>query len=275
MSYTTLIMTLLPVATGAIIGFAPALILQKRTHKHEIVTRWDAMLLSAGVDLADSARRTEHIADQIERGAADEQLMRHFDEIHQQVRVSVERIRILGSAELQLAARNVLRSVYSRRLLLQGNPDPYAQEYPGISPSDRLRQHLLVFYKAIRRQLCVSKAQEVPLTTIPAPIWQSHRLVSDIGALFGRGWYLSTLGSTFIVLSGRSPRLTHPACHTISTQPVLKDQGNPQIGSRISKDGESATVPGVRTRDTGAAPCGTKPDDASAEPDSDWPNNAD
>src|SRR6266487_211424 len=61
----------------------------------------------------------------------------------------------------------------------------------------------------------------------------------------------------------------------IPTQPVLKDQGNPQIGSRISKDGESATVPGVRTRDTGAAPCGTKPDDASAEPDSDWPNNAD
>src|SRR6266487_1971487 len=137
MSYTTLIMTLLPVATGAIIGFAPALILQKRTHKHEIVTRWDAMLLSAGVDLADSARRTEHIADQIERGAADEQLMRHFDEIHQQVRVSVERIRILGSAELQLAARNVLRSVYSRRLLLQGNPDATCAQGPG-EPANRV-----------------------------------------------------------------------------------------------------------------------------------------
>jgi hypothetical protein len=153
---------LLPVAAGAIIGFIPALLLQKRTQKHELITRWDSALLAASVDLVEAARRTEHLADQIEKGRTDADHQRHFDEVHQQVRVSVEKIRLLGDAEVQVAARNVLRSVYSRRLVVRGEKDPHGEEHSNMNPSDRLREHLLVFYKTVRQQLRVSNALDVP-----------------------------------------------------------------------------------------------------------------
>lgn len=153
---------LLPVVAGAIIGFIPALLLQKRMQKHELITRWDSALLAASVDLVDAARRTEHLADQIEKGRTDADHQQHYDEVHQQVRVSLEKIRLLGNAEVQIAARNVLRSVYSRRLVVRGEKDPYAEEYGNIHPSDRLREHLFVFYKAVRRQLRVRNALDVP-----------------------------------------------------------------------------------------------------------------
>lgn len=159
--------TLLPVVAGAIIGFVPALLLQRRTQQHEIITRWDSMLLTASVDLVDAARRTEHMADQIERGRTDADHQRHFDDVHQQVRVSVEKIRLLGNAEVQTAARNILRSVYSRRLVVRGEKDPYAEEYNNMFPSERLREHLLVFYKAVRQQLLVKNALDVPSDSNP------------------------------------------------------------------------------------------------------------
>lgn len=162
MNYDTLMATLVPVIAGAIIGFAPALLLQKRTQKHEITTRWDSMLLTASVDLLNAARRTEHLADQIERGLTEDDRLQRFDDLHQQVRVSVEQIRLLGTAEVQLAARNILRSVYSRRLVVRGGKDPYAEEYANMHPSDRLREHLLLFYKAVRQQLRVTDALDVP-----------------------------------------------------------------------------------------------------------------
>src|SRR5690242_5752677 len=135
MTYSAL-SALIPVAAGAIIGFVPALLLQRRTQKHEIITRWDSMLLTASVDLVDAARRTKHLADQIESGRTDADHQRRFDDIHQQVRVSVEKIRLLGDAEVQIAARNILRSVYSRRLVVRGEKDPHAEEHNNMHPSD-------------------------------------------------------------------------------------------------------------------------------------------
>jgi hypothetical protein len=153
---------LLPVAVGAIIGFIPALLLQKRLQAHELITRWDSALLATSVDLVEAARRTEHLADQVEKGLTDADHQRHYDEVHQQVRVSVEKIRLLGDAEVQIAARNVLRSVYSRRLVVRGEKDPHREDHGNMHPSDRLREHLFVFYKAVRQQLRVSNALEVP-----------------------------------------------------------------------------------------------------------------
>lgn len=153
---------LLPVAVGAIIGFIPAVLLQRRAQKHELITRWDAMLLNASVDLVDAARRTEHLADQIERGRTDADIQKRFDDVHQEVRVSVEKIRLLGNANVQIAARNILRSVYARRLVVREEKDPYAEQYNNLQPSDRLREFLLVFYKAVRQQLHVNDALDVP-----------------------------------------------------------------------------------------------------------------
>jgi hypothetical protein len=102
------------------------------------------------------------MADQIEKGRTDADHQRRYDDIHQQVRVSVEKIRLLGDAEVQVAARNILRSVYSRRLVVRGEKDPHAEEYNNMHPSDRLREHLFVFYKAVRQQLRVNNALDVP-----------------------------------------------------------------------------------------------------------------
>ena len=46
--------------------------------------------------------------------------------------------------------------------MVRGEKDPYAEEYANTHPSDRLREHLLVFYKAVRQQLRVTNALDVP-----------------------------------------------------------------------------------------------------------------
>jgi hypothetical protein len=173
MSTGSLIVTLISVTAGAIIGFVPAVFLQKRAQAHEIDTRWDSMLLAASVDLLTAARRTEHIADQIEQGHTDNERMQLFDDLHQQVRVAVEQIRMLGVADVQIAARNILRSIYSRRILLNKGIDPYSAEYRGITPSERLGGHLLIFYKAVRIQLRVADAEDVPRDSNP-PIFEAE-----------------------------------------------------------------------------------------------------
>jgi|ERR1022692_2287330 hypothetical protein len=185
MSTVQLVATLITVGAGAIIGFVPSIILQRRTQSYEIKTRWDSMLLSASVDLLTAARRAEHLADQIERGQNDDERMRLFDDLHQQVRVAVEQIRILGTAEVQVAARNILRSVYSRRLLLSKGVDPYSTQYGGMLPSERLGKFLLVFYKSVRAQLRVVNAEDVPLDLndpISGSIQEEHRGTDQGGA---------------------------------------------------------------------------------------------
>jgi|SRR5580700_7100384 hypothetical protein len=169
MSYATLLTTLIPVVAGATIGFAPALLLQRRTQKHEIITRWDSTLLTASVDLINAARRADHLAERVDRGLADDGSLEQYDDLHQQARVSTEQIRLLGNAEVQVAARNVLRCVYSMHLILLGEPDPYAKEYGDSRPSDRLRDNLLVFYIAVRQQLRVDDALDVPRDSNPGP----------------------------------------------------------------------------------------------------------
>jgi hypothetical protein len=165
MSYSTLASALIPVLAGAIIGFVPALLLQKRTQEHEITTRWDSTLLEASVDLTNAARRADHLAERVERGLADSGSLEQYDDLHQQARVSTEQIRLLGNAEVQVAARNVLRCVYSRHLMLLGEPDPYASEYDRLT--DRLRDNLLTFYMAVRKQLRVGNAADVPRDSNP------------------------------------------------------------------------------------------------------------
>lgn len=171
-------LTLVSVTAGAVIGFVPSIILQKRNQSHEIDTRWDSTLLSASVDLLTSARRTEHLADQIVKGRRDDEQMQLFDDLHQQVRVAVEKIRMLGSADVQVAARDILRSVYSRRILINTGVDPYLHEYGNVTPSGRLGNYLLTFYKAVRVQLRVPDAEDVPRDSNP-PVFRSNLSPGD------------------------------------------------------------------------------------------------
>jgi hypothetical protein len=160
MDYASLATTLISVAAGAVLGFLPTMLLERRRERRELLLRWDAPLLASAVDLVTAARLTEHLADQIEPGSSDDELLRRFDDEHQKVRVAVEHMRMLGTPRVQVAARNVLRAVYSRRVVMSGLDDPYPDD--PRTPSERVRDELLDFYKTVRQQLQVRDADQVP-----------------------------------------------------------------------------------------------------------------
>ena len=68
-------------------------------------------------------------------------------------RVECERLRLLlESKQTQEAARMAVRHIYAVWSLADKGADPRADEYPGTSPSSRLRESLTAVYIGVRRE---------------------------------------------------------------------------------------------------------------------------
>jgi hypothetical protein len=68
MDANALLTVLLPVVAGALIGFVPNLVLEGRKDRAARLNRWSDALYSASVELMESARRVEHLAEYTELG---------------------------------------------------------------------------------------------------------------------------------------------------------------------------------------------------------------
>lgn len=167
MDANALLTVLLPVVAGALIGFVPNLVLEGRKDRAARLNRWSDALYSASAELMESARRVEHLAEYTELGLADEGARLRLDEDHQRMRAAREKISMLGNAEVQQAAREVIDHVYAIRMRLETGHDPHPRG--ALSPTARLRVARTEYYRTVRRQLRVPNPEEVSIRSRDEP----------------------------------------------------------------------------------------------------------
>jgi len=157
--------TLVTVLFGAVIGFIPNYLLERRRESALLRTRWDSALFQLCSEFTASARGLDELAEQYARrreaGTDDLDIAERIAAEHQRLRSLGEQIRLLGSQEVQLAARWVVRHAYAVREEAEGRSDPRADEFPARMPRDRFRDALDALYLAARAQLRVTDAELV------------------------------------------------------------------------------------------------------------------
>ena len=160
-----MLLSILPVVSGAVIGFVPSYLLERRRERTTLRTRWDSSLFELCSDFASSTRRFRELC--LRGGQFDTDAL---DEEHERLRRLSEQIRLLGSWDVQVASRWIVRHAWAVRHVAEGNDDPRAEEFPGESPLDRMDSGLDFLYLAARRQLRVGDADRLgPREGLPAP----------------------------------------------------------------------------------------------------------
>jgi hypothetical protein len=164
--------TLLPVLLGAVIGFVPNYLLERRRERAQMLTRWDSALFQLCSDFTESARSVDELAQRLSRGhgraksaatagTGEASVAERLAAEHLRLRSLGEQIRLLGSHDVQVASRWVVRHAYAVRQIAEGRGDPREAEFPDRSARDRLRDGLDALYLAVRVQLRVPGARVV------------------------------------------------------------------------------------------------------------------
>ncbi|WP_433607635.1 hypothetical protein ACQP2P_33330 [Dactylosporangium sp. CA-139114] len=155
---------LAPVIVGALIGFLPTFINETVKERKSRATRWDASLYTVVSEFVDSARRLRHLSERYDRAVDPGADAQALDDEHQRLRGLMQKIRILGTGEVQESARLVIHHAYSVRLVGEGKEDPHKDnpEYGGLKPRVRLARAQRDLFVAVRRQLGVKNAEDVP-----------------------------------------------------------------------------------------------------------------
>jgi hypothetical protein len=161
---------IVPVVVGAIIGFMPNYLMDMRRERSLIRSRWDSSLLELCSEFASTARGFQELCLRKAKNEDHDRLVEDINEEHRKLRTLSERLRLLGSLDLQLAARWIVRHAHAVREVSEGRPDPRAREFPGQSPNERLGEALQSFYVAAREQLKVIN----PKAIAPRP-WEAGR----------------------------------------------------------------------------------------------------
>lgn len=92
----------------------------------------------------------------------DPQIDAKIEEAVDRARVGCERLRLLvQSRNTQKAAREALRHVYAVWKEARDGSDPRAADYPGMSPSRRLRGALTTLYVGVRRETGMPTPEDV------------------------------------------------------------------------------------------------------------------
>ncbi|GLZ30745.1 hypothetical protein Lesp02_29340 [Lentzea sp. NBRC 105346] len=148
-------MTWLPVLTvvvGALIGFVPNYLIERRKERTLLRTRWDSPLFELCSEFTSTARRFLELC---AKKSPD------VDETHESLRTLCEQLRLLGSYDVQVAARWVIRHAFAVREVGEGREDPRAGEFPGQAPDVRMHEALNTLYVAARKQLRVASPDAV------------------------------------------------------------------------------------------------------------------
>jgi hypothetical protein len=153
--------SVLLLAAGAAIGLVPTYLIERRKERHELAVRWDAALYELCKDFAATVREFVHLARRYDRTTDKEQHAARVDEQHAQLRELAQQMRLLGSKDLQQAAREVEHHVWWVREVCEGREDKLARYYAGRPPEIRLRAAMHQLYVAARAQLGVASSEDV------------------------------------------------------------------------------------------------------------------
>ena len=127
--------SVLLLAAGAAIGLVPTFLIERRKERHQLAVRWDPALYELCKDFAASVREFVHLARRYDRSTNKEQHIARVDERHAQLRELAQQMRLLGSKELQQAAREVEHHVWWVREVCESRK----ARWPSITKADRQR----------------------------------------------------------------------------------------------------------------------------------------
>ncbi|MFD4502323.1 hypothetical protein [Streptomyces sp. NPDC058457] len=147
--------SVLLVVVGAAVGVIPTYLMERRRERHALAVRWDAPLYDLCKECAASARQLVHLVRRLDRVADRNEQTDKIDSEHARLRSVVQQLRILGTAELQQAAREVEHHAWWVRAVHEGRPDELMDHYGGRAVEDRLRDSMRRLFVAARRQLGV------------------------------------------------------------------------------------------------------------------------
>ncbi|MFJ8637339.1 hypothetical protein [Streptomyces sp. NPDC093568] len=153
--------SVLLVIVGAAVGLIPAYLMERRKERHALAVRWDAPLYDLCTECAASARQFVHLARRLDRVADPVEQRNKIDSEHARLRSVVQQLRILGTAELQQAAREIEHHAWWVRAVHEGRPDELIDHYGGRAVEDRLRDAMRRLFAAARRQLGVKDPDTV------------------------------------------------------------------------------------------------------------------
>ncbi|MEU1915603.1 hypothetical protein [Streptomyces massasporeus] len=147
--------SVLLVIVGAAVGLIPTYLMERRKERHALAVRWDAPLYDLCKECAASARQFVHLVRRLDRVPDQEEQRNKIDSEHARLRSVVQQLRILGTAELQQAAREVEHHAWWVRAVHEGRPDELSDHYGGRAVEERLRDAMHRLFVAARRQLGV------------------------------------------------------------------------------------------------------------------------
>ncbi|MEV4253614.1 hypothetical protein AB0J52_10650 [Spirillospora sp. NPDC049652] len=162
MSLTTqAALTVLPVTAGALIGFVPTYLMERRREREALRKRWDEPMHQLCSETAVRVRKILHGRNQVKHAGADrDSVLREMEDDYHELRLLVEQIRLLGTRDLQLAARLMLRHAYAVLAETRDEADPRADEY-SKAPYERLVGSVHQFRIEARKQLRVETPEDV------------------------------------------------------------------------------------------------------------------
>lgn len=161
MNISTVITSGLLLTIGAVVGLVPTYLIERRKERHALNVRWDLPLYEMCKNCASAVRQFVHLVRRYDRTRDGEQHYARVDEQHARIRTLVQQTRILGSLELQQAAREVEHHAWWVRKVYEGGEDELAAYYADVLPEDRLRESMLRLFIAARRQLGVKNPNDV------------------------------------------------------------------------------------------------------------------
>jgi hypothetical protein len=156
MALNSLLTSIILLTVGAAIGLVPAFLTERDKRLHALKIRWDVPLYELCKEFTAAARQLLDLSRQYQGRTDKDEQSRRIDEQHAKIRTLTEQVYLIGSADLQTAARLVLHHAYAVRETGKGASDRRAKDYPGTKPEGRFRKALRDFYVAARMQLGVA-----------------------------------------------------------------------------------------------------------------------
>ncbi|MEU8245007.1 hypothetical protein [Nonomuraea sp. NPDC048916] len=161
MDMSAIIASVVLLTIGAAVGLIPTYVMERKKERHALRIRWDLPLYDLCKDCAATVRQFVHLVRRYDRVHDRDQHYTKVDEQHARLRALVQQIRILGSRELQQAARELEHHAYWVRQVHEGGTDELAAYYANVPPEDRLRESIRALFVAARRQLGVKDPDDV------------------------------------------------------------------------------------------------------------------
>jgi hypothetical protein len=146
---------------GAAVGVIPTYVIERRKERHALAVRWDLPLYDLCRELTSVTRQFVHLVRRYNRTEDQAAHFKRVDDEHARLRGLVQQIRLLGSRELQQAAREVEHHAWWLREVHEGREDALVSYYGGVEPEVRLRDATLRLLTAARRQLGVKDAEDI------------------------------------------------------------------------------------------------------------------